>query len=532
MSSLEMDSWINVQLICKPEQSGKTFLMIQHIIREIGCPIEGKTMINIILCDNNLLLTKQTSERVDAEITEFTEGGVAYVELSSHSRAACHDMAAVFLAIVSKGIHNVICCTNGRRMDDVYQLIHAIHEDSEFTRDKFHTNIWLDEGDQHIGFIDNTLIPLVRKFDQVHVKVITATPEPLFKKYKYMNVLPLENTTTEEYHGWEDNTIHTYPKGGCIEFAGRILTTVAKDRIQPRTKWFIPAMRTKSSHEEMKDLCLSFGMAVLCVNGEGIVLSIPGKEPVQVKKDSEINSMIRRLYVEYDLEQYAFVITGNICIGRGISILSRTFMIDYAILSYYVNKNDASQLAGRLKGNIKRFDGYNPRGTTVFTTEEFNQIAIQWEEKSRNLAKVAHQRERDGYGTILDKNDFATCDKEFEYICHPTLFDSFKYAKDFLATKEREMDCKGKVKLTSKSALHDCGGYLVSSKLLTTGQTVESLTQMDRLTIEKAVSIVASRCISSTDKGSRYLILPVYETLETPPKDVKFQVRYIRFKRT
>ena len=36
-------------------------------------------------------------------------------------------------------------------------------------------------------------------------------------------------------------------------------------------------------------------------------------------------------------------------------------------------------------------------------------------------------------------------------------------------------------------------------------------------------------CISSTEKGSRYLILPVYETMETRPTDEKYQVRYIDF---
>ena len=29
------DSWLNFQLICKPEQSGKTFIMIQQIIKDM-----------------------------------------------------------------------------------------------------------------------------------------------------------------------------------------------------------------------------------------------------------------------------------------------------------------------------------------------------------------------------------------------------------------------------------------------------------------------------------------------------------------
>lgn len=525
-----MDSWTNFQLICKPEQSGKTFLMIQHIIQEVTFPIEGKVMINIILCDNNLLLTKQTSQRVDTELVEYVHGGVAYVELSSHSRAACHDMHSVFFSIVSKGTRNIVCCTNSRRMDDIYELSKSLNEDSEFTREKFHTNIWLDEADKFIGFINDTLIPIVSQFDQVHVKLITATPEPLFKRYKYMNVLPIEQTTSENYHGWEDNTIQLCPKKGCIEFAEMILADIGKEQVKPGTKWFIPSMTYKTTHDEMKELCLAHHMAVLCVNGHGIVLSMPNESPVRIEKDYEINVTLTKLYDAYDLKRFAFAITGNICIGRGISIMSESFMMDYAILSHYSNKNDASQLAGRMKGNIKHFPGYK-KGITVYTTEEFHKIAIELEQKSRRLAILAYEKDQDGEGTIIDLEDFKTCEKSFEHICHPTLFLSFKDAKNFLSTKEREMNCRGKLKVNKENALHACEGYLVSSKLLASGRIVEDLTKTDRLTLEMADAIPSGRCISSTDKGSRYLILPVYESEESSPAHVKFQVRYIRFKR-
>ena len=35
--------------------------------------------------------------------------------------------------------------------------------------------------------------------------------------------------------------------------------------------------------------------------------------------------------------------------------------------------------------------------------------------------------------------------------------------------------------------------------------------------------------MSSTDKGSRF-ILPVYESENSPPDSVRYQVRYIRYK--
>ena len=74
------------------------------------------------------------------------------------------------------------------------------------------------------------------------------------------------------------------------------------------------------------------------------------------------------------------------------------------------------------------------------------------------------------------------------------------------------------------------GGYSVTSKLLKPGKKVADLRSSDRITLEDASRIAPGSCISSTDKGSRYLILPVYESMDSPPKSVQFQVRYISFK--
>ena len=527
---VEVDKWLNFQLICKPEQSGKTFVMIRHIIKDISEPIEGKEIVNFILCDNNLLLTKQTSARVDTDLKEFyIHEGICYIELSSHERTEYHDIAAVFQAIIAKGARNVICCTNGIRMDDIYQLVRDINA-SPFTAGKFHFNVWLDEADKFIKFIENTLRPIVEQHPNVNVKLITATPQPLFKKYKYMNVLPIENTTSETYHGWADNIIRIIGKdGGYLDFVDHILTNVAQDNISPGTKWFIPGKSIKKSHESIKNMCVEKGMAVLCVNGDGIKLTLPDtRECITFLKNDEFNRKIQEIYCEYKLNRFALVITGYICIGRGITIMSEYFMIDYAILSHYSDKNEASQLAGRVKGNIKGFKNYNPKKPPmIFTTEDFDQVAIEWEGKSKALAKLAFEKEQKGEATVIDVTDFKTCDKPFKYICHDELFPSFEKSKEFLITKQREMDSK--VKVIKKSVIHECEGYFVTSKLLTQGKTIADLTKDDRITLEKVKNIATSRCISSTDKGSRYLILPVYENELSPPTSVKFQVRYIKF---
>ena len=77
----------------------------------------------------------------------------------------------------------------------------------------------------------------------------------------------------------------------------------------------------------------------------------------------------------------------------------------------------------------------------------------------------------------------------------------------------------------TKSAREKCEKYAVSSKL----HKLDVQTAADRLTIETAAAVGEGTCIS-TKKGSRFLILPVYETLDTPPDQEKYELRYLKFK--
>ena len=130
--------------------------MIQQIIKDLKEPVKGKTTINIILCDNNLLLCSQTSERVKLDLREFATlelNGELYLELSSHKRTAYHDAMQVIGAITTKPIKNVLV-VDGIHIEDIYTIISGLNEGP--TKDKFIFKIWLDEADKHHNYIDNT----------------------------------------------------------------------------------------------------------------------------------------------------------------------------------------------------------------------------------------------------------------------------------------------------------------------------------------------------------------------------------------
>lgn len=529
------DAWGRFVLICKPEQSGKTFVMIRMINEDLDEPTSGKTVINFIFCDNSLLLTKQTSERVKKDVLPYTDE--TYVEFSSRKDGtAQRNSGEVISKIVVSDIRNVICCTNGKRVSDISSIIRDLNM-SPHLKDRFEFKIWLDEADKFTKFIGSTFHPLAMEHNNVSVYCLTATPKSLFDKYRYMNVLPLQQTTREDYHGWTDNdrVIMENTIGNTEGFIHQVLTSEDCPPIVAGSKWYIPADRKKASHTMVRDMLLAKGFAVFVVNGDGLALTLPAEKGEWIEdKNEELNKQMLRMYNENDVAEFPVAITGNICVGRGISIMSPEFIFDYGILSNCSKKAEASQNAGRLKGNIKEWSNY--KKPTVFCTAKFDAVATEWEEKSRRLAITAFEKKEAGESTIVTKTEFKTLSDDYEYIKHPELFEDMKAVRAFFAQEEiwkisMRLERAPKPQCINKKLRYaeNMAGYAVSSKLLEKGMKAEDLMAEHRLTISQADEIGEGRCIS-TKKGSRFLVLPVYATLETPADQEQYQVRYLKYK--
>lgn len=384
-------------LICKPEQSGKTFIMIEEINRHSLSPPSAKPVVNFVFCDNNLLLTLQTSRRF--KDVRVSDSETNYLEFSSHKRTDYKSSVAVYGGICMRKIYNVLCCTNGKRVPDIAELVTSLSE-------HFTIKIWLDEADKYHNYIESTFKPLVEQYPEVSLYCITATPGNLFVKFGEFNVFPIQDTTHEDYHGWKDNLPIFYTlKCGTVDFAEHVLKH-NPNMILDGSRWFIPADSKKSSHHAMADMCSKYGFATIIVNGDGIRWILPDRRTKLLKKDKELNQLLVDLYKDKELQlaNYPVAVTGYLCVGRGISIMSEDFMFDYGILSATHNPHEASQNAGRLKGNIKSFQNY--KAPIVFTTPEFDAIATEWEAKSRSLAKIAYAKQSDGDSTIIDNEEF------------------------------------------------------------------------------------------------------------------------------
>ena len=209
-------------------------------------------------------------------------------------------------------------------------------------------------------------------------------------------------------------------------------------------------------------------------------------------------------------------------------------MFDFGILSGCAKKAEASQRAGRLKGNIKGWPGYKP--PVVYTTQKFNTTATELEDKSRRLAVAAFEKQEKGEDAVITRNSYKTLGQDHEYIRHRELFPDMKAVHKFFARPDIYRDAMGlenppKPRRVTQKVRDQCEGYALSTKLLPNGKTSKDLNASDRLTLEKANQIGEGTHISPKDgKGSRYLVLPVYESLETPADKEQYQVRYLKLK--
>ena len=86
------EAWDRFIMVVKPEQSGKTFVMIEKINEFLAEEIDKDLItVNFVFCDNSLLLTKQTKNRINTDVKKRIDTDVVYlpgveehyVELSS-----------------------------------------------------------------------------------------------------------------------------------------------------------------------------------------------------------------------------------------------------------------------------------------------------------------------------------------------------------------------------------------------------------------------------------------------------------------
>ena len=431
----------NLSLIHLPAQSGKTRKMTDLINKWKGIiKLQGlEHNLNIIFTSNTKLLAKQTKNRVVnhvdnaaeeslsteddfaddiSEITNDTTNSVTslgceddvYDEKESRTLAWVHetkkgakektkDVNALCTDILADDLYdNIICCSNATRVKRVFELLTKLNKAHKLGRFPKRISIWIDEADACMNIWKKYIgkYPEFGSFIE-SVVMITATMLPVYKylssKQIDCNLRVYQNTHLPIYHKYSESSIcheHSEYAGNVVEFITRILDSV---EIPQTSKWFCPGNKQKSSHEDVCSILLPKGFNVLILNGDKKEIRYSdGRPPTQIMErledDLEIAKTLNYIYYSNHLFNQPFAVTGNLCIGRGITFVSQEplgeFIFTHGIIPDISNGEEAYQLVSRCLGNIKGFDTYSP--PCIFISPKMNVKILEQEMFAIELA--------------------------------------------------------------------------------------------------------------------------------------------------
>ena len=406
-------------LIVKNTQLRKTWEMIRWICSHTS-EEEDLRIINLILCGKKLDLVSQTKSRLQKEIgKKSNEDKLVIVQnedlpkeklIELSSKSDCTNVCEVIDYIIHEDINNVLMCSHPKRHKDIAKLIKRITS-KKYTQ-TFQINIWIDEADINIPrTFEKNLKNLESKINTLNL--ITATPEKLFKieNWEEYQKFDLDFPYDEKiYTRFRENDIRIEEEqfDSMKKYIKNIFNKHGDSIFKNNDLILIPAKRAQKSHNKVRKLCQKLGCNVLVNNGHGHILyhkdgkfnikKFLNKEDLNKGLNHELISFFKSDKGRH-YKNNPFVITGHICIGRGITYCSSSFNFDkgtYTGDKFWINRmiihdtivgnsNEAYQFAGRVTNTLKTKRDWEP--TIVHCSQKFLNNVNKHEKKLINYQK-------------------------------------------------------------------------------------------------------------------------------------------------
>lgn len=427
-----------MECMWKPAQSGKT-RTIQDIIRaDDGV----RNHLNVLICSNNRLLVAQTKVRMaddlydtqsvalsvdeDGPADDHVAGGV-YSWMSGTKKTNI-PVEALAWKVVNGEVSMIVCCAHKARFRMLHDLLTKLEESPFFDKP---VNVWIDEADVSVkhwsGDYDFSRFPCVRK-----MTLVSATFDTVFDHYKRIRVMPFPETHPACYVGLSNCDLQSFkPTGsGAASYMDEVLTA-HPELITKGAKLFVPGDIERTTHDAIARYLTARGAIVLVLNGVEKAFRFPdGKvEKIAMRADEEhvgeLSAILAAKYAEHHMERYPFAVTGQLCLGRGITFQSRDFTFDYAIIPSMKNSDAAYQCVARVLGNIADFSPWRP---TVYMPDTLLDAVKRKERIAKNLARICHEK---GLVEVSNVDDMmAEAAEEKHYELQPLgEFDTFAAAK-------------------------------------------------------------------------------------------------------
>jgi len=401
--------------IWKPAQSGKTRSM-QEWIRENE---ETAEHLNILIASNNRLLVSQLTKRMTDDGFGSSGSDSDISETDDRSEADDHidEISKVYSWMSGSGKPNfspehlasntlkgkvtmVVCCANKSRMMHINKFIKELEElyECAIPEKRKRISIWIDEADVSVKLWTNRHIDFTRFSYVDRVVLVSATFDSVFKMYDTIRIKGYEEVfNLPTYLRYEECEImeEEENKNSCFEYLKGILDK-HPEMSQPGAKLFVPGEIKVSTHDEIAEMLRLRNFAVMVLNGQRKEIVLPDGSKIRIslaaniEAPGELSSKLAELYVQHRLSRFPFAITGQICLGRGITFQSPNFMFSHGVIPDLKDEAAIYQCVARLLGNTKEFVGFTP--PKVFCTYRTNVVCKHLARIAENVARVVNEK--------------------------------------------------------------------------------------------------------------------------------------------
>jgi len=275
----------------------------------------------------------------------------------------------------------------------------------------YNFNIWIDEADRSYNMFKNIIEKWKLDANVLKITLVTATPKKLLQALSNISIIALESSYNPDiYHRFSESEFIYYNPLHDGHYVGNIFRLNA-DKLTKKTVWYIPTKVKKESHYEVMGICLDYNLNCITINSDGIQLYKDNKKHiVHQKNDEELSTTLGMLYINEKLSEKPLVITGNLCISRGVTLSSKHMIISHAIFPTKAPNSDSLyQMAGRVCGNFKKMDLWVK--PVIFCTKKIYGMVCLLEKKAIKLAEKAFQ---DGSDSV-DYNDYKMAGSPFTF---------------------------------------------------------------------------------------------------------------------
>jgi predicted GIY-YIG superfamily endonuclease len=333
-----------IEVIVKPTQSGKTSVIIDAIKNKTN-----NNIMDIVFADNNILLANQTGQRIN----QFDKDAIVINCYNKNNKCSKDGLFRQFIKRST-----IVFLSNKIRYDFLLSILNDNSYMEEINNNKnFKLRLWIDEFDSHLQQYINHILEFSKNNNVIKIYGLTATPssiKDIISDNISFSFLKVDN---EKYHFTKDHDFQEIKFKKNMDLLDMFDMILNDYDTNDGNIWFCPAERNVQSHDDVKKYFLSKKFICIVINGSEKKIHLNNNKFIDLAdiKKKELWEILAEWIDDYRKKNKDnnIVITGNLCIERGITICSKNFMISHSIIVPQNNLTKLYQLAGRLNGNFK-----------------------------------------------------------------------------------------------------------------------------------------------------------------------------------